>query len=53
MINSLGASGNPKNNNVAWRDNTDVAESKAVAMGDAPQNRGLVGIESHLGKLQD
>ncbi|XP_059109414.1 ubiquitin carboxyl-terminal hydrolase 29-like [Peromyscus eremicus] len=52
---SLGASGNPRNNNVPGSYNTvdAVDESKNVVLRDDPQNYRLVSLISHVGSSQD
>nr|XP_015842579.2 ubiquitin carboxyl-terminal hydrolase 29-like [Peromyscus maniculatus bairdii] len=53
--NSLGASENPRNNNVPGSNNTvdAVDESKNVVLRDDPQNYRLVSLVSHVGNCQD
>ncbi|XP_028714922.1 ubiquitin carboxyl-terminal hydrolase 29-like [Peromyscus leucopus] len=52
---SLGASGNPRNNNVPGSNNTvdAVDESKNLVLRDDPQNYRLVSLVSHVGISQD
>ncbi|XP_076430582.1 ubiquitin carboxyl-terminal hydrolase 29-like [Peromyscus maniculatus bairdii] len=52
---SLGASGNPRNNNVPGSNNTvdAVDESKNLVLRDDPQNYRLVSLVSHVGSSQD
>ncbi|XP_076430527.1 ubiquitin carboxyl-terminal hydrolase 29-like [Peromyscus maniculatus bairdii] len=52
---SLGASGNPRNNNVPGSNNTvdAVDESKNLVLRDDPQNYRLVSVVSHVGNSQD